>query len=304
MWMDELLKLSIEELEHVLAIAPYSEMHQMAYAIKKNQHDKGSMFQVMEGNYHFMKVTQDQIANQIISGATDSTIIPTIETSEEIIMAEKSEPTQESDRSSMDQMDLKSKANKKTKKIKKKKKAEKAESEMELIESKEINLLGDVSSFILPDKTKEKKKIKKKQKKKKSVKSKKKSKKGSKKKDKNSNNQDQIEDEQSSKSERDLSGLSDFSAWLLAQSKESHINPLKEKTKKKKNKKPKQKLKKKSGREKKKKNKDLVSEPLADLLASQGHIEEAVEMYQKLSLIIPEKSAFFAAKIDKIQKDT
>jgi hypothetical protein len=303
--MDELLRLSIEELEHVLAIAPYSEIHQMAYAIKKNQHDKGSMFQVMEGNYHLMKVNQDQIANQVISGATDSTIIPTIETPDEIIMAKKSEPTEESDRFSMDQPDLKPIAKKKAKKIKKKKKkAEKAESELELIESKEINLLGDVSSFILPDKTKEKKKTRKKKNKKNSVKSKKKSKKGSKKKDKNSNETEQIDDGQSSKSERDLSGLSDFSAWLLAQSKESHINPLKEISEKKKNKKPKQKLKKKSAREKKKKNKGLVSEPLADLLASQGHIEEAVEMYQKLSLIIPEKSAFFAAKIDKIQKDT
>ncbi|NNF33617.1 MAG: hypothetical protein HKN68_05890 [Saprospiraceae bacterium] len=294
--MNELLKLSIEELEHVLAIAPYSEMHQMAYAIKKNQHDKGSMFQVMEGNYHYLKITQDQIAEQVISGASDSIKASTIELMDDIMQNEISDSARDSEGFLIERSDLKPVTNKR-----KKKKEEKTEGELELIESKDINLVGDVSSFILPDKTKEKKKIKKK---KKFAKSKKKSKKGSKKKDKKSNKPEQIEDVQSSTSERDLSGLSDFSTWLLAQSKESHISPLKEKSKKKKKKKLKQKLKKKSAKKKKKKNKNLVSEPLADLLASQGHIEEAVEMYQKLSLIIPEKSAFFAAKIDKIQKET
>ncbi|TVR87442.1 MAG: hypothetical protein EA411_07575 [Saprospirales bacterium] len=44
---------------------------------------------------------------------------------------------------------------------------------------------------------------------------------------------------------------------------------------------------------------DIASETLADLLASQGHIEEANEMYRKLSLLYPEKSSYFASKIRK-----
>lgn len=297
--MDELLKLSIEELEHVLAIAPYSEMHQMAYAIKKNQHDTGSMYQVMEGNYHQIKITQDHIASQVILGGTDLNTVSIKEPQDDIPQLEFSESDRESDDFSISQSFLKPSLKKKTKK-KKKVGNEKIDEELELIESKDINLVGDVSSFILPDKTKVKKKSKKKKTKNKSEKSKKKKKKGSKKKDQKSNKPMQIEGRKSSESETDLNGLSDFSAWLLAQSKESHINPLRKKSKKKKKKKLKQKL----AKKKKQKNKRLVSEPLADLLASQGHIKDAIDMYQKLSLIIPEKSVFFAAKIDKIQKDT
>jgi hypothetical protein len=44
----------------------------------------------------------------------------------------------------------------------------------------------------------------------------------------------------------------------------------------------------------------LVSEPLADILAAQGHIEEAKKMYTQLMHKYPEKSAYFAAKINNI----
>ncbi len=46
----------------------------------------------------------------------------------------------------------------------------------------------------------------------------------------------------------------------------------------------------------------LVSESLADLLASQGHTERAIEMYEKLRLTIPEKSVFFAQKIKALEQ--
>lgn len=42
---------------------------------------------------------------------------------------------------------------------------------------------------------------------------------------------------------------------------------------------------------------DVISETLADLLASQGHIEDANEMYRRLSMKYPEKSSYFASKI-------
>ncbi len=44
---------------------------------------------------------------------------------------------------------------------------------------------------------------------------------------------------------------------------------------------------------------DIATETLANLLASQGHREEANEMYRLLSLKYPEKSSYFAAKIKK-----
>jgi len=46
----------------------------------------------------------------------------------------------------------------------------------------------------------------------------------------------------------------------------------------------------------------LVSETLAELLARQGHIQKAISMYEKLGLIFPEKSHFFAQKIEKLKR--
>jgi hypothetical protein len=48
-------------------------------------------------------------------------------------------------------------------------------------------------------------------------------------------------------------------------------------------------------------NNDLMSETLADLLAWQGNNKKAIEMYTKLCLQIPEKSDYFAAKIEKLR---
>jgi hypothetical protein len=47
---------------------------------------------------------------------------------------------------------------------------------------------------------------------------------------------------------------------------------------------------------------DPSSESLANLFAHQGHKKKAIEMYEKLMLINPEKSTYFAAQIEKIKE--
>jgi len=48
-------------------------------------------------------------------------------------------------------------------------------------------------------------------------------------------------------------------------------------------------------------NNDLMSETLADLLAAQGQYDQAIKMYQRLTLVFPEKSSYFAEQIKKLQ---
>ena len=48
---------------------------------------------------------------------------------------------------------------------------------------------------------------------------------------------------------------------------------------------------------------DLVSEELAEIYLAQGLKCEAIEIYRKLSLLNSEKSAYFAEKIEKIEKN-
>gem|GEM_PF-6215905 len=48
---------------------------------------------------------------------------------------------------------------------------------------------------------------------------------------------------------------------------------------------------------------DVCSETLADLLVVQGKNEEAIKMYEKLSLLYPEKNIYFAARIEKLRRN-
>jgi hypothetical protein len=46
---------------------------------------------------------------------------------------------------------------------------------------------------------------------------------------------------------------------------------------------------------------EILTEAMAAVLASQGKAEKAAELYQKLSLLNPTKSAYFAAKIEQLK---
>jgi len=48
---------------------------------------------------------------------------------------------------------------------------------------------------------------------------------------------------------------------------------------------------------------DIVSEELAEIYLAQGLKCEAIEIYRKLSLLNSEKSAYFAEKIENIEKN-
>ncbi|MCB0613005.1 MAG: hypothetical protein KDC75_06850 [Phaeodactylibacter sp.] len=49
-------------------------------------------------------------------------------------------------------------------------------------------------------------------------------------------------------------------------------------------------------------NKEILSETLAELLVSQGEYHRATEMYQALMLVFPQKSDFFAEKIENLKR--
>ncbi len=94
----------------------------------------------------------------------------------------------------------------------------------------------------------------------------------------------------------------------------------KEKKKRKKAEKKAKKAKKKAKKERKKKEKarkkrlkellnssieigdEIASETLAKLLAHQGHTERAIEMYEKLILLFPKKSSYFAEIIENLEE--
>ena len=48
-------------------------------------------------------------------------------------------------------------------------------------------------------------------------------------------------------------------------------------------------------------NQEVVSETLAELLVRQGRYDKAIEMYKRLLLLFPEKSDYFASKIDNLK---
>lgn len=94
---------------------------------------------------------------------------------------------------------------------------------------------------------------------------------------------------------KEYSGLSEFSKWLL-----SLKEPDLEKKIKKEEKEAKKRELRKNVMKSVTKKESLVSKSLADLLASQGHLDDAKKMYEQLMQKFPEKSSYFAAKINDL----
>ena len=49
-------------------------------------------------------------------------------------------------------------------------------------------------------------------------------------------------------------------------------------------------------------NQEIVTETLADIFATQGHKDKAIEIYQQLILKYPEKHIYFAAQIERLKE--
>jgi len=100
---------------------------------------------------------------------------------------------------------------------------------------------------------------------------------------------------------KDLIGLSAYGQWLM-KFKDQEIEAKIEKARKKSiKKKQKDKIKKNAMLSVTKSN-QIISEPLANILAAQGHLDEAKKMFEQLMLRNPEKSSYFAAQINNLIK--
>ena len=109
---------------------------------------------------------------------------------------------------------------------------------------------------------------------------------------------------------KDFEGVSNFTNWLLEQKsingnqkigkKKIEVSAGKVKDKKKKKSRKNKVLN--IAQDSVKKSEMILSEPLANIMAAQGHTKKASKMYKQLGLIFPEKSGYFAAKIENLKK--
>lgn len=95
----------------------------------------------------------------------------------------------------------------------------------------------------------------------------------------------------------EYSGISDFSIWLLS----FKNNDIEKQISKEKKAAKKRALEEKANKSVTKTH-TIISEPLADILANQGHLDDAKKMYEQLMMKYPEKSSYFATKINQLIK--
>jgi hypothetical protein len=98
---------------------------------------------------------------------------------------------------------------------------------------------------------------------------------------------------------KEYSGISPFAQWLVSFKVDDLDKRLKKEAKK-----EKKRLLEENARKSVTRSSSTISEPLAEILRIQGHFEDAKKMYGQLMQKFPEKSSYFAAKIDEINKVT
>lgn len=95
----------------------------------------------------------------------------------------------------------------------------------------------------------------------------------------------------------EYSGISEFSKWLLSFKKDNIEDQIKKEEKA-----AKKRALEESAKRSVTKTPSIISESLAEILANQGHLDDAKKMYEQLILKYPEKSSYFAGKINLLIK--
>ncbi len=96
---------------------------------------------------------------------------------------------------------------------------------------------------------------------------------------------------------KEYSGISEFSKWLLSFKEEDVERKIKKEEKA-----ARKRIIEENARKSVTKSAAIISESLAAILASQGHLDDAKKMYEQLMHKYPEKSSYFAAKINNLIK--
>ena len=95
----------------------------------------------------------------------------------------------------------------------------------------------------------------------------------------------------------EYSGISEFSKWLLSFKEDNIEDQIKKEEKA-----AKKRALEESAKRSVTKTPSIISESLAEILANQGHLDDAKKMYEQLILKYPEKSSYFAGKINLLIK--
>jgi hypothetical protein len=111
--------------------------------------------------------------------------------------------------------------------------------------------------------------------------------------------QSEVKNQKSLKSFRlvEYGGISPFAQWLISFKVDDLDKRLKKEAKKEKKRQLEE-----NARKSVTRSSSTISEPLAEILRTQGHFEDAKKMYGQLMQKFPEKSSYFAAKIEELKK--
>jgi hypothetical protein len=264
--VQKLIDYATRDLETIVAAAPYSQYHQMLLALKRNEMQKSTLYQTVLGSLPAMEIQFKKALEHVEPITPLSTDIQKKQKSTDQQNEKGDSPVNEEIITpTKDLTSLPSKI------------------EIEEIEERLTE------KFVPKEKSKKSSLIKNKKKKKSQ-------------KRKNISKEEEFTPE--------INDLSPFSKWLIYGDKEQSDSKVESNKKKKKSKK-----KKKNSKKKKKKsvsavdtadtaqkeNIEVISEPLAFLLAEQGHTKKAIAAFTKLIALFPEKQTIYVEEINKLK---